>query len=258
MRCRRCRGSRRFCGSKPRSSRRGPPAFRWQSVASRSGRSRCRWAQLAAHGRLAAPAGPGFFLPFPAAPRVKQRPAAAPAAAAPVDDDMAELMKARRRRRPHRAGRAARRAAEAKLAPAFRALGRGYFKIGQLDGGLRAYRAGGQLDPKLGDSNDVLADLRRGLADQGQRAAHARSRQRPRRRRRRLLYDVYDDQSHQQCDSFQAGQGPARQRQRAGPRQRGAQGRARAARSQEGQLHGREEALAARARERRRSRLRNP
>ncbi len=57
------------------------------------------------------------------------------------------------------------RAAEAKLAPAYRALGRGYFKIGQLDAGLRAYRSAGKLDPKVGDSNEVLADVRRGVAD---------------------------------------------------------------------------------------------
>ena len=41
------------------------------------------------------------------------------------------------------------RAAQAKLAPAYRALGRGYFKIGQLDAGLRAYRSGGALEPQL-------------------------------------------------------------------------------------------------------------
>jgi hypothetical protein len=57
------------------------------------------------------------------------------------------------------------RAAGAKSGAAFQSLGRGYFKIGQLDAGLRAYRSGGKLDPKLGDSNDVLVDLRRGLAD---------------------------------------------------------------------------------------------
>ncbi|HXK16281.1 MAG TPA: hypothetical protein VNG33_00655, partial [Polyangiaceae bacterium] len=85
--------------------------------------------------------------------------------AAPVDDDMAELMKRAEGGEPTALAELLGRAAEAKLAPAFQALGRGYFKIGQLDAGLRAYRSGGKLDPKLGDSNDVLADLRRGLAD---------------------------------------------------------------------------------------------
>jgi hypothetical protein len=85
--------------------------------------------------------------------------------AAPVDDDVAELMK-----RAEDGDRAALtelqgRAESDKLAPAYLALGRGYFKIGQIGAGLHAYGAGGKLDPKLGDSNAVLGDLRRGLAD---------------------------------------------------------------------------------------------
>jgi serine/threonine-protein kinase len=84
---------------------------------------------------------------------------------APVDDDLADLMKrAEAGERPALAELLG-RAAEAKSAPAYRALGRGYFKIGQLDAGLRAYRAGGKLDPSLGDSPEVLADLRRALGD---------------------------------------------------------------------------------------------
>ena len=85
--------------------------------------------------------------------------------AAPADDDLAELMK-----RAEAGDRAALaellgRAAEDKSASAYLALGRGYFKLGQLDAGLRAYRSGGALDAKLGDSKEVLGDLRRALAD---------------------------------------------------------------------------------------------
>jgi hypothetical protein len=85
--------------------------------------------------------------------------------AAPVDDDVAELMKRAEGGDRTALAELLGRAAEAKLAPAYRALGRGYFKIGQLDAGLRAYRSGGKLEPTLGDSSDVLGDLRRGLAD---------------------------------------------------------------------------------------------
>jgi eukaryotic-like serine/threonine-protein kinase len=86
-------------------------------------------------------------------------------AAAPVDDDLADLMK-----RAQAGDRAALaellgRAEKSKRPPAYLALGRGYFKIGQVDAGLRAYRSGGQLEPKLGESSEVLADVRRGLAD---------------------------------------------------------------------------------------------
>jgi serine/threonine-protein kinase len=84
---------------------------------------------------------------------------------APVDDDLAALMTRAEAGDRTALAELPGRAAEAKLAPAYLALGRGYFKIGQLDAGLRAYRSGAKLDPKLGDSNDVLADLRRGLAD---------------------------------------------------------------------------------------------
>jgi eukaryotic-like serine/threonine-protein kinase len=85
--------------------------------------------------------------------------------AAPKDDDLADLMKrAEGGDRPALAELVG-RAAEAKLASAYKSLGRGYFKIGQLDAGLRAYRSGGKLDPRLGEANEVLADLRRGLAD---------------------------------------------------------------------------------------------
>ena len=86
-------------------------------------------------------------------------------AAARVDDDLAELMKRAEDGDRTALAELLGRAAAAKLAPAYLALGRGYFKIGQLDAGLRAYRSGGNLDPKLGEATGVLADLRRGLAD---------------------------------------------------------------------------------------------
>ena len=92
-------------------------------------------------------------------------PADSASVATPVDDDLAELMKRAQAGERTALAELVGRAAQAKLGPAYLALGRGYFKLGQLDAGLRAYRSGGQLDGKLGDSNEVLADLRRGLAD---------------------------------------------------------------------------------------------
>jgi len=89
----------------------------------------------------------------------------AAAAAVPVDDDLAELMKRAEGGDRTALAELLGRAERAKLGAAYQALGRGYFKIGQHDAGLRAYRSGGKLDPKLGDSNDVLADLRRGLSE---------------------------------------------------------------------------------------------
>lgn len=86
-------------------------------------------------------------------------------AAKPVDDDLSELMQRAQSGDRTALAELLGRAAEAKVAPAYLALGRGYFKIGQLDAGLRAYRSAGQLDPKLGDSGEVMTDLRRALAD---------------------------------------------------------------------------------------------
>jgi eukaryotic-like serine/threonine-protein kinase len=86
-------------------------------------------------------------------------------AAVPVDDDLAELMKRAEGGDRTALAELSARAEKAKLGSAYQALGRGYFKIGQHDAGLRAYRSGGKLEPKLGDSNEVLADLRRGLSD---------------------------------------------------------------------------------------------
>lgn len=90
---------------------------------------------------------------------------ASASAAAPADDDLTELMARAQDGDQAALAELLGKAARAKLAPAYLALGRGYFKIGQLDAGLRAYRSAGELDPKLGDSPDVLRDLRRGLGD---------------------------------------------------------------------------------------------
>jgi serine/threonine-protein kinase len=87
------------------------------------------------------------------------------AAVVDVDDDLDELMKRAEGGDRTALAELLGRAAEAKLAPAYRALGRGYFKIGQVDAGLRAYRSGGKLDPKLGESPEVLGDLRAASAD---------------------------------------------------------------------------------------------
>jgi tRNA A-37 threonylcarbamoyl transferase component Bud32 len=87
------------------------------------------------------------------------------AAVVEVDDDLDELMKRAESGDRTALAELLGRAAEAKLAPAYRALGRGYFKIGQMDAGLRAYRSGGKLDPKLGESPEVLRDLRAASAD---------------------------------------------------------------------------------------------
>jgi len=82
-----------------------------------------------------------------------------------VDDDLASLLKRAEGGDRTALAELLPRAAEARLAPAYRALGRGYFKIGQVDAALRAYRSAGQLDPKQGESIDVLADVRRGFSD---------------------------------------------------------------------------------------------
>jgi eukaryotic-like serine/threonine-protein kinase len=81
------------------------------------------------------------------------------------DDDLVELMKRAEGGDRTALAQLVGRAAESKQGAAYRALGRGYFTIGQLDAGLRAYRSGGKLEPKLGEASDVLADLRRGLSD---------------------------------------------------------------------------------------------
>ncbi|MES1183791.1 MAG: protein kinase [Myxococcales bacterium] len=114
------------------------------------------------------------------------------AAAAPVDDDLADLMKRAESGDRTALAELLGRAAQAKVAPAFVALGRGYFKIGQLDAGLRAYRSGGQLDPKLGESNEVLADLRRALADASTEQLTLEVAAGLGRGGADFLYDVYD------------------------------------------------------------------
>ena len=113
-------------------------------------------------------------------------------AAVRVDDDLAELMKRAQAGDRTALAELLGRAEKAKLAPAYLALGRGYFKIGQLDAGLRAYRAGGQLDPKLGESIEVLADVRRGLADASTEALALEVAGVLGAGGADLLYDVYD------------------------------------------------------------------
>jgi hypothetical protein len=133
-------------------------------------------------------------LAFSAASGPKGPPttAASAIAAAPVDDDMSDLMKRAEAGDRTALAELLARAAEAKVAPAYLALGRGYFKIGQLDAGLRAYRSGGQLDPKLGDLNEVLADLRRGLADAASAPLTLEVAAVLGARGADFLYDVYD------------------------------------------------------------------
>jgi serine/threonine-protein kinase len=92
-------------------------------------------------------------------------PASSAAAESAPDEDLAELMKRAETGDRTALAELLGRAASEKSAPAYQALGRGYFKINQLDAGLRAYRSGGKLDPKLGDSPKVLADVRRALSD---------------------------------------------------------------------------------------------
>ncbi len=112
--------------------------------------------------------------------------------AAPVGDDLAELMqRAQGGDRPALAELLG-KAAEAKLAPAYLALARGYFKLGQLDAGLRAYRSAGQLDPKLGESPEVLRDLRRGLAEPGNEQLALEAATALGSGGADFLYDVYD------------------------------------------------------------------
>jgi len=89
----------------------------------------------------------------------------APALVVPDDDDLVELMQRAELGDRTALAELLGRAEEAKLAPAYRALGRGYFKIGQMDAGLRAYRSGGKLEPRLGESPEVLADVKRATSD---------------------------------------------------------------------------------------------
>jgi hypothetical protein len=87
-----------------------------------------------------------------------------------VDDDLSELMKRGEEGDPSALVDLAGRAPVLQRAAPYRALGRGYFKLGQVAAGLHAYRAGGKLDPKLGDSKDIFSDLRRGLVEPSNQA----------------------------------------------------------------------------------------
>lgn len=92
-------------------------------------------------------------------------PASSAAPVVKVDDDIADLMQRAETGERTALAELPGKAASAKAWNAYRSLGRGYFKIGQIDAGLRAYRAGGALEPRLGETPEVLADLKRGLAD---------------------------------------------------------------------------------------------
>jgi eukaryotic-like serine/threonine-protein kinase len=116
----------------------------------------------------------------------------AAALAPPDDDDLLDLMKrAEAGERPALAELLGRAATE-KSVPAYRALGRGYFKINQLDAGLRAYRAGGKIEPKLGDTPEVLADVRKALADESSKLLALEVAAELGAGGADLLYDVYD------------------------------------------------------------------
>jgi eukaryotic-like serine/threonine-protein kinase len=86
-------------------------------------------------------------------------------AAVVLDDDLSEL--AARAEKGDRAALAqlGERADKEKQPAVYGALGRGFFKVGQVDDGLRAYRAGALLSPKLGESPALMTDLRRALAE---------------------------------------------------------------------------------------------
>ncbi|HKY35786.1 MAG TPA: protein kinase [Polyangiaceae bacterium] len=88
-----------------------------------------------------------------------------PALVVPDDEDLATLMEHAEGGDRTALAELLGRADSAKSIPAYRALGRGYFKIGQIDAGLRAYRSGGKLEPRLGESAVVLADVRRATSD---------------------------------------------------------------------------------------------
>ena len=88
-----------------------------------------------------------------------------PALVVPDDDDLATLMERAEGGDRTALAELLGRAEKAKEVSAYRALGRGYFKIGQVDAGLRAYRSGARLEPRLGESAVVLADVRRATTD---------------------------------------------------------------------------------------------
>jgi hypothetical protein len=108
-------------------------------------------------------------LAFSAGSKVSGGPSGAasvsPALAVPDDDDLATLMERAEGGDRTALAELLGRADSAKSVPAYRALGRGYFKINQLDAGLRAYRSGAKLEPRLGESAVVLADVRHATTD---------------------------------------------------------------------------------------------
>ncbi len=120
-------------------------------------------------------------------------PASSAIPVAKVDDDMADLMKRAEDGDRLALAELLGKADAAKSWPAYRALGRGYFKIGQIDAGLRAYRSGGRLEPRLGNTPEVLADLKRGLADAANEQLTLEVATLLGAGGADFLYDVYDD-----------------------------------------------------------------
>jgi hypothetical protein len=114
------------------------------------------------------------------------------AAAVVVDEDLSELMQRAASGNPAALSELVPRAAEAKQAAPYEALARGYFKLGQLGAGLDAYRSGGKLDPKLGESTEVMTNLRRGLADGPSQALSLEVAATLGAAGADFLYDVYD------------------------------------------------------------------
>ena len=119
-------------------------------------------------------------------------PASSAAAKSAPDDDLADLIKRAEAGDRTALAELLGRAASEKSVPAYQALGRGYFKINQLDAGLRAYRSGGKLDPTLGDSPEVLSDVRRALADPSNEQLALEAAADLGAGGADLLYDVYD------------------------------------------------------------------
>jgi serine/threonine-protein kinase len=120
-------------------------------------------------------------------------PASSAAPIVKVDDDIADLMKRAETGERTALAELPGKAASAKAWNAYRSLGRGYFKIGQIDAGLRAYRSGGTLEPRLGETPEVLADLKRGLADPKNEQLSLEVASVLGAGGADFLYDVYDD-----------------------------------------------------------------
>jgi eukaryotic-like serine/threonine-protein kinase len=93
-----------------------------------------------------------------------QRDAAKVPPAAPAERDLAELMQRSERGDLAALSELQARPAATESAAAQRALASGWFKVGQLEAGLRAYLGAARLEPTLGSSSDVIANLRKAAA----------------------------------------------------------------------------------------------